>query len=79
MLKVDGTAYIGGGLGRYIPAAMRERLVAERKNKLEKQGVKRPGPEEMKQLAIKAGIASFRIVREGKQESAVWIEIHKHQ
>lgn len=78
VLKVGGTAYIGGGLGRYLPASMRKRLMAERKNKLEKQGVKRPGAEEMKQIAVQAGIASFRIVKESEQDTGGWIEIHKH-
>ncbi len=78
VLKVGGNALIGGGLGRYIPNSMRKRLMAERKNMLEKQGVKRPSGKDMKDLAVKAGIPSFRIIKEAEQDSGGWIEIHKH-
>lgn len=79
LLKVDGNAVIGGGLGRYTPDSMRKRMIAKRKRKLEKNGGKRLSAKEMKQLAIDANIRSFRIVREYKQqESGGWLEIHKH-
>lgn len=78
VLKVGGTAFIGGGLGRYVPASMRKRLMAQRKNKLEKQGVTRPSADEMKQIAIQAGILSFRMVKESEQDTGGWIEIYKY-
>ena len=37
VLKIGGTALVGGGLGRYVPWTMRARLTGERKNTLEKK------------------------------------------
>lgn len=79
VLKVGGTALIGGGLGRYIPLSMRKRLMQDRIDMLAKQGIKRPSRKEMEQIAINAGIPSFRIVQDSiGQDTGGWIEIHKH-
>ena len=78
VLKVGGNALIGGGLGRYVPWTMRTRLTRERKNLLEKKGVKRPSVEEMGNMAIAAGIPSFKVMQDAPGEKGTWIEIHKH-
>ncbi len=79
LLKIGGNAVIGGGLGRYIPSSMRKRLLAQRKDKLEKHGGKRMSGKEMEQLAIESDIRSFRVVREyPQQKNGGWLEIHKH-
>lgn len=78
VLKVGGTALVGGGLGRYIPWSMRARLAGARRNALGKKGVKRPSPQEMEIMAIEAKIPSFRIVRDAPGDKGTWIEIDKH-
>jgi ubiquinone/menaquinone biosynthesis C-methylase UbiE len=78
VLKVGGTAFVGGGLGRYAPWTMRERLSGVRKNTLEKKGGKRISLEQMKELAIEAGIPSFRVISDAPGDKGRWIEIHKH-
>lgn len=78
LLKPGGNALIGGGLGRYVPWTMRKRLTGERKNALERGGGKRLSLEEMKALAIKAGIASFKVMSDAPGDKGGWIEIHKH-
>lgn len=79
VLNVSGAALIGGGLGRYIPWTMRSRLTGERKNSLERKGGKRLSLEELKQLALDAGIPSFRVLQDAPGDKGTWLEIHKHQ
>lgn len=78
VLKVGGTALIGGGLGRYVPATMRARLSEKRKHTLEKKGGTRLSLEEMEMLAIEAGIPSFKVMHDAPGDKGRWIEIHKH-
>lgn len=78
VLKVGGTALVGGGLGRYVPWSMRARLAGERKNKLEKKGGERPSLEKLERMAIEAGIPSFRVVQDAPGDQGKWVEIHKH-
>lgn len=78
VLKIGGTALVGGGLGRYVPWTMRARLTGERKNTLEKKGGKRLSLEEMEALAIESGIPSFRVMEDAPGDKGRWIEIHKH-
>ncbi len=78
VLKIGGTALIGGGFGRYVPDTMRARLSETRKNTLEKKGVKRLSLEEMEALALEAGIPSFKVMQDAPGDKSRWIEIHKH-
>jgi ubiquinone/menaquinone biosynthesis C-methylase UbiE len=78
VLKIGGTALIGGGFGRYVPDTMRARLSETRKNTLEKKGVKRLSLEEMEALALEAGIPSFKVMHDAPGDKGRWIEIHKH-
>ena len=78
VLKVGGTALIGGGLGRYVPATMRARLSGERKNTLEKKGGTRLSLEEIETLAVEAGIPSFKVMYDAPGDKGRWIEIQKH-
>ncbi len=78
LLKVGGTALVGGGLGRYVPWTMRKRLTGERKNALKEGGGKRLSLEEMKALAIESGIPSFKVMSDAPGDKGAWIEIHKH-
>lgn len=78
VLKVGGTALVGGGLGRYIPWTMRERLTRERQNNLKKNGGQRLSVQEMETLAIESGIPSFKVMSDAPGDKGRWIEIHKH-
>lgn len=78
LLNVGGIALVGGGLGRYVPWTMRQRLTGERKNTLARKGGKRPSLEEMEALAVEAGITSFRVMADAPGDKGRWIEIHKH-
>jgi SAM-dependent methyltransferase len=79
VLKVGGTALIGGGLGRYIPHSMRSRLMDGRKNMLEKRKIKRPSKQDMKNMVMQAGVPSFRIIQDSpEQDKGGWIELHKY-
>ncbi len=79
VLKMGGKALIGGGLGRYLPGSMRARLMEGRKNMLEKKGVKKPSGKELQDMALQAGILSFKILRDSpEQKTGTWIEIHKY-
>lgn len=78
VLKVGGTAFIGGGFGRYIPDTMRARLSGERKHTLEKKGGTRLSLKEMEALAIEAGIPSFKVMYDAPGDKGRWIEIQKH-
>ena len=78
VLKIGGTALIGGGFGRYVPDTMRARLSGKRKNKLEKKGGTRLSREEMEALAIESGIPGFRVIHDAPGDRGRLIEIHKH-
>ncbi len=79
VLKIGGAALIGGGLGRYIPASMRARLMEGRRDKLKKKGIKKPSGKELQDLALQTGIRSFRVLRDSpEQDEGSWIEIHKY-
>ncbi len=78
VLKVGGIALVGSGLGRYVPSTMRARLAGGHKNTLQKQGRKKLTLEEMKTLALEAGIPSFKVMLDAPGDKGRWIEIHKH-
>lgn len=78
VLKKGGIALVGGGLGRYIPATMRQRLTSFRRNVGHPEGYRRLTAEELESVAIQAGIAEFKIIEEKpKAKKGGWIEMHK--
>lgn len=78
VLKPGGTALVGGGLGRYIPATMRQRLTALKRNVNHADGYRRLTARELETVAIQAGITNFKIIEEEpKEKKGGWIEIHK--
>ena len=79
VLKIGGNALIGGGLGRYVPWTMRERLTGGRTNNVQKKGGKRLNLEQMQALAIESGIPSFRVIQDAPGDKGIWIEIQKHR
>ncbi|MEA1960759.1 MAG: class I SAM-dependent methyltransferase [Bacillota bacterium] len=80
VLKKGGIALVGGGLGRYIPPTMRERLTAIRRSAghPHPEGYRRLTAAELEAVAIQAGIADFTIIEEKpKAKKGGWIEMHK--
>nr|WP_321400144.1 class I SAM-dependent methyltransferase [uncultured Desulfobacter sp.] len=77
-LKPGGVAFVGGGLGRYCPASMRERLKGQGRKKLEKQGkgnfLKGAG---LKALLEKTGLNGCRVISDVVGEEETWIEMRK--
>lgn len=78
VLKPGGVAFVGGGLGRYCPASMRERLKGQGRKKLEKQGtgnfLRGAG---LKALLEKTGLDGGRVISDVKGEEETWIEFRK--
>jgi SAM-dependent methyltransferase len=83
ILKPGGVAVIGGGLGRYIPSSMRQRLVAANRERMKKSGETRPRFEDFSRmiesaLLDRAGVNSFRLISEDPEgKSGKWVEIRK--
>ncbi len=78
VLKKGGTALVGGGLGRYVPPTMRQRLTALRRTVGHPEGYHRLTAEELEAVAIQAGIADFKIIEEKPEaKKGGWIEMHK--
>jgi len=78
ILKPGGVAFVGGGLGRYIPSTMRKRLQGKGRKKLEKKGHKGfLRGAELEELVRKAGIVNYRLISDVEGEPGHWIEIKK--
>jgi ubiquinone/menaquinone biosynthesis C-methylase UbiE len=83
VLKPGGKAFIGGGLGKYIPSTMRQRILEDNKRDYSKKGVSRPTFEEFrkaisKEMLDKTNLPGYRIIDE-KLETGRWIEISKEE
>lgn len=76
VLKPGGTALIGGGLGRYVPATMRKRLTDANKKRLAVRGEKRPTLKEFQQMVLEADLPGSRVISE-QPEIGRWVEIKK--
>lgn len=79
VLKPRGLAFIGGGMGRYLPEEERRLLVAEIKKRIAESGkgeqwnrARRPG--KFREWLRKAGIPSFRLTTDSP---GLWVEIRK--
>jgi ubiquinone/menaquinone biosynthesis C-methylase UbiE len=78
VLKKGGIAFVGGGLGRYTPATMRERLKGRRRIIQEKnKDVKFLDENGLKELLDESGLAGCRVVSDGEEGAGTWIEIRK--
>jgi len=82
VLKPNGVAFIGGGMGRSIPPEKKEGI----KKKLEAAGIVRSNRPtvtryEMEETLDLAGIPSYRIVGDGPTDAGckcgMWVEIRK--
>jgi ubiquinone/menaquinone biosynthesis C-methylase UbiE len=78
VLKKGGTAFAGGGLGRYCPPSMRKRLKGKGRKKLEKQGKGNflKGAS-LKALLEKTGLEGCRTISDVEGEEETWIEMTK--
>lgn len=91
VLRPGGKAYIGGGAGSGYPKWATEKLIEDRKSKLEADDpgkwprfVELRRPEQMKQWAEKAGLQNYRVMGEGAISAAdarvgqgVWLLFEK--
>ncbi len=77
VLKPGGTAFIGGGLGRYMPSTMRKRIYSIIKDNNKKRGMKKPDFREYEDIVKKSGISNYRMLNDGTPESGKWVEIKK--
>ncbi len=77
ILKPGGVAVVGGGLGRYLPETMRNRLQAALKQGLKERKEKRPSLEEFEAMVKKAELPDYRIFTDGDTSSGKWVEIRK--
>lgn len=82
ILKPGGVAYIGGGLGRYVPETMRQRLTKANREARKKRGETRPSLEAVRELADKAlhpiKEISYQVVPDDSEgNNGKWIEIKK--
>ncbi len=78
VLKSGRIAMVGGGLGRYTPESMRQRLRGKGREKLDakdKQGFLRG--ETLEQLMLETGIPCYRLFADVEGEPEHWIEIRK--
>jgi ubiquinone/menaquinone biosynthesis C-methylase UbiE len=78
VLKQGGVAFVGGGLGRYTPQTMRERLKG-RKEKIKKKHKEARFLKgaELEELLSETGISNYRVLSDVDGEPGHWIEIRK--
>jgi len=77
ILKPGGIAVVGGGLGRYMPKTMRDRLYASMKEGVTERKEKRPSLAEYEEIVKKANLKNYRIFTDGDEKSGKWVEIRK--
>lgn len=82
ILKPGGVAYIGGGLGRYVPDTMRQRLIKANREARKKRGETRPSLEAVRELADEAlhpiKEVSYQVVPDDSEgKNGKWVEIKK--
>ncbi|WOL40965.1 class I SAM-dependent methyltransferase [Pyramidobacter sp. YE332] len=77
ILKPGCFAVVGGGLGRYIPPSMRERMQKAVQAGLKRRNEKRPSLVELAALVERAGLTGCRVVSDGEHAGGRWIEIEK--
>ncbi len=78
VLKPGGIGFVGGGLGRYTPPTMRERLKGRRRIIQEKhKDVKFLDADGLKELLRESGLENCRIVSDGEDGAGTWIEMRK--
>lgn len=84
VLDDRGVAFIGGGLGRYVPATMRNRLIEENRRNAARPGSGHPTFEAFArkindELAAKAGLKNYRLVVDDEWgKHGKWFEIRKN-
>lgn len=78
VLKPGGVAFVGGGLGRYTPSTMRQRLQGKNRQRLDKKA--KAGfikGKELEVLMQRTGIKSYCLVSDVEGEPYHWIEMKK--
>ncbi len=82
ILKPGGVAYIGGGLGRYVPETMRHRLLKANREARRKRNDRRPSLDSFKRMA-KEALHTFQEIKyqvvpeDSEGKDGKWIEIKK--
>jgi hypothetical protein len=78
VLKPGGVAFVGGGLGRYTPPGMRDRLKGKRRAMIKKHGDARfLKGDQLRQLLDETGLGGCRLVSDAEGEPATWVEMLK--
>ncbi|WP_037372503.1 class I SAM-dependent methyltransferase [Anaerovorax odorimutans] len=78
VLKKGGVAFVGGGLGRYTPQDLREKLQGKGRKKLIERGETGfLSGDELQALLDKTGIDNCRLISDVENKPATWIEIRK--
>ena len=79
ILKPGGTAVVGVGAGRYVPATMRKRIYAaiEDLSRLSPNRPHRYSEEAYRGFAAQAGLPAFRIQKEEGLGQGIWLEFRK--
>jgi SAM-dependent methyltransferase len=78
ILKPGGVAVVGGGLGRYLPETMRDRIMNKIKQRLQARKETRPDLKEFETIVQRAGLPDYRMMKDGDTASGRWIEIRKN-
>lgn len=77
ILKPGGVAIIGGGLGRYLPKTVRDRILRSLRQGLKERNENRPSIEEFEKTVIKSEIPDYKMITDGEPDCGKWVEIRK--
>ncbi len=78
VLKTGGVAFAGGGLGRYSPPGMRQRLKGKGRKKLKQEGKGNfLNGDGLNALLKKTGLEGCRAISDIEGEDETWIEMRK--
>ena len=76
VLKPGGVAYVGVGLGRYLPKTARDRIQRELSEHIKRAGYYRPDVDVFTEIVESAELPDFKIISE-KVNGCHWVEIRK--
>ncbi len=77
IIKPGGVAIVGGGLGRYVPETMRQRINRSIRDGFRTGARKRPTQAEFAQIVKMAELSDYRIISDGDDWGESWVEIRK--
>lgn len=76
VLKPGGVAYVGVGLGRYLPKTARDRIQRELSEHIKRAGYYRPDVDVFTEIVEGAELPDYKIISE-KVNGCHWVEIRK--